>query len=270
MNTKIKGILVTMLLIAIAVLPITETMKGDRITVWENLKYTTSQADDGKVEDYEITFEEEQISHYLFSNNQRAEVLRWTNNIDYCECTGEKPSVLMMQYTGEDCSATNHSQDPGQVVCSGDPMFASPVDIIATDKQNPDDPKAKIWFNGSVILNEAFNISAFNAGETRLKGNTHVFIYNNPDGDLLQYVKFHTSCSQPLFYGDQFGSLKLIGFSPCENNPPEFSDENPEDGITGVSVTISELSVTIELVLILVVVVALMKVMVLRPVVFLV
>ncbi|MCK4365896.1 MAG: hypothetical protein KAW45_07585 [Thermoplasmatales archaeon] len=246
MKTKIISLLVITLLIASTVLSVAGTMNGNRITAWENLEYTTGQADDGEVEDYEITIEEERIPHYLFPNNIRAGILQRTINYDYCEC-GEKPSALMMQYTGEDCSATNHSQDPEKVSCSGDPMFASPVHIIATDKSNPDDPKAKIWFNGSVLLNETFNISAVNAGETKLKSNTHAFIYNTTDGTLLQYIKFHTSCSQPLFYGDQFGSLKLIGFSPdCHNYPPEFSGENPEDGITGVSVTISELSLTIE------------------------
>ncbi len=29
-------------------------------------------------------------------------------------------------------------------------------------------------------------------------------------GNLLQAVKFHTSCSQPLNVGDQFGALQLL------------------------------------------------------------
>ena len=48
-------------------------------------------------------------------------------------------------------------------------------------------------------------------GKTRLAANTYVFIYDM-EGNLLQTVKFHTSCSQPLFIGDQFGSLNMVGF----------------------------------------------------------
>ena len=34
------------------------------------------------------------------------------------------------------------------------------------------------------------------------------------NGDVLQSVSFHTSCSQPLKFGDQFGANMLIGFEP--------------------------------------------------------
>jgi len=136
---------------------------------------------------------------------------------DYCD-EGEKPYSLTMQYTGENCSASNHHQDPSKVDCGGDPSFESPVHIIATDKSDINDPKAKIWFDGMVSLNEEFIINATNCGETKLKANTYVFIYNVTNGALLQMIKFHTSCSQPLFEGDQFGSLKLVGFvSECDH-----------------------------------------------------
>ena len=129
----------------------------------------------------------------------------------YCE-DGVKPCALTMLYTGENCSASNHHQDPKKVKCNGDPAFTDPVHILATDKKNPDDPKAKIWFDGIVDLNAEFVINATNAGETKLKASTHVFIYNATDDTLLQTIEFHTSCSQPLFEDDQFASLKLTGF----------------------------------------------------------
>ena len=48
---------------------------------------------------------------------------------------------------------------------------------------------------------------------TKLSAETHVFVYDLAD-NLLQHAEFHTSCSQPLRDGDQFGSLKLIDFIP--------------------------------------------------------
>ena len=65
---------------------------------------------------------------------------------------------------------------------------------------------------GEVNLNETFDIDAMNEGESRLKAETVVFIFDM-DNNLLQSVGFHTSCSQPLNDGDQFGSLVLVGFA---------------------------------------------------------
>ena len=126
---------------------------------------------------------------------------------DLCPGRGKKPQVLTMVYTGDDCSATNTSQEPGKVSCSGDPGFAAMVHIISRD------PSGKqIWFEGDVALGGAFDIDATNAGATRLKGDTIVDIYDASGTTLLQSVQFHTSCSQPLVSGDQFGGVELLGF----------------------------------------------------------
>ena len=82
--------------------------------------------------------------------------------------------------------------------------------IRASDKEKPDDSKAKVWFEGLVDRsNGVFNIDATNAGEDKLKSNTWVLIFDSRGGRLLQKINFHTSCSQPLAVGDQFGSLIL-------------------------------------------------------------
>ena len=127
-------------------------------------------------------------------------------------CDG-KVKALLVEYTGEDCSATNHNQDPSKVECDGDPAFTTPVRILAQDKANPNDNRAKVWFDGQVNLNSTFWIDATNAGENKLKAETHVFIYDLND-NLLQTIEFHTSCSQPLDAGDQFGSILMVDFIP--------------------------------------------------------
>jgi hypothetical protein len=132
---------------------------------------------------------------------------------EYGWCELGKPMVLTMRYTGQSCEFTNHDQDPDQVECEGDPAGASPVMILATDRERYDHPKTKTWFYGQVEIDSTFDIDARNAGASRLRGNTYVFIFDL-DGNLLQYVKFHTSCSQPLNEGNQFGSLVLEGFIP--------------------------------------------------------
>jgi hypothetical protein len=127
---------------------------------------------------------------------------------DQCK-DGFKPQLLAMQYTGEDCTASNNDQDPKKTQCEGDPGSDPNVFIRASDKEDPDDSKANVWFEGMVDLNDTFDIDAANAGEETLKSNTWALIYNSEGGRLLQKINFHTSCSQPLAVGDQFGSLVL-------------------------------------------------------------
>jgi len=114
-----------------------------------------------------------------------------------------------MQYTGKNCAASNNDQDPKKTQCEGDPRFESEVFIRASDKENPDDSKAKVWFEGMVELDDTFDIDATNAGDDKLKSSTWALIYGSRGGRLLQKINFHTSCSQPLAIGDQFGSLVL-------------------------------------------------------------
>lgn len=133
------------------------------------------------------------------------------------ECAkGIKPQLLTMRYAGEDCGASDNSQDPKKIACSGDPESASPVYMIACDKKKIQDMwsgKAKMWFAGYVNLNETFEIDAMNEGESKLKAETVVYIFADNNLDvLLQSIRFHTSCSQPLSIGDQFGSLVLEEF----------------------------------------------------------
>ncbi|MCK4872827.1 MAG: hypothetical protein KAS72_08895 [Phycisphaerales bacterium] len=125
---------------------------------------------------------------------------------------GAKPQRLTMKYAGGDCSATSHFQHPRKVSCDGDPMDAPVVWILATDKSNPDRANAKIWFSGSVPLGGLFDIDATKASQTRLRSNTYLHIFDATGETLLQTVKFHTSCSQPLVLGDQYGAAQLIEF----------------------------------------------------------
>ena len=123
---------------------------------------------------------------------------------DCCD-SGEKIAQLTLRYTGDDCSATSHNQDADKVSCDGDPDSAPTVYIVASEKKGGD---GKVWFSGTVGLDEPFTLDAANANEDKLMANTWVDIFS-PSGQLLQRVQFHTSCSQPLSIGNQFGSLSV-------------------------------------------------------------
>ena len=133
--------------------------------------------------------------------------------VDLC-ASGSKPALLTMQYTGQSCTATSHYQDPTLVVCSGDPAMAPTVLIRASDKAVPNHAMANVWFQGTINLNETFDIDAANAGMTKLGGTTFIHVFDASGTTLLQQVQFSTSCAQPLVADDQFGALKLLGLIP--------------------------------------------------------
>jgi hypothetical protein len=111
---------------------------------------------------------------------------------DVCDGKG-KLSTLTMLYTGD--NVLDHTQASGKVNVSGDPGFASPVHITAG-----------AYFDGTVNLGATFIIDG---SALKLGSNTNVLI-KDLTGKLLQEIDFHTSCSQPLELGDQFGAIQLI------------------------------------------------------------
>ena len=142
-----------------------------------------------------VTVTDDDPSHYLGEYS----------GTDVCE-TYDKPQILTMLYTGD--NVNDNAQDPSKVVITGNPMFADPVLIIASEKENGG---GKVYFNGQVNLGETFVIDAKLAGDSELRAETYVTIYDL-NGNVLQSIKFHTSCSQPLALGDQFGAIELVAF----------------------------------------------------------
>ena len=156
-----------------------------------------------------------------------------------CECLCAlygKPRVLTMVYTGDGADATSHSQDAGKVSVVGDPQDEPLVRIVVADKADPGDSKAAVYFDGQVALGASFVIDAAAAGREDLKANTYVFVLDPASGDVLQTVMFHTSCSQPLELGDQFGSVELVSFVgetggaslPDDTVPDDYGDDADE------------------------------------------
>jgi hypothetical protein len=135
------------------------------------------------------------------------------------DCDDGKPQVLTLRYTGESCAASDHSQSAGSVLCNGNPNGASPVRIVAVDKNRINHPQARVYFDGMVPVGGTFTVDSTVGGLTRLRANLYVFILdanNNP----LQDVAFHVSCSEPLLVGDQYGSLELVGFQAQKDVEP--------------------------------------------------
>ncbi len=116
---------------------------------------------------------------------------------------------MAFKCSGDDCSATSHSQSSGSVSCEDFGPLPEDVYIVAWDRQ-----KDYEWFVGSVSVGEVFIIDALNDPNNKPKKlgpTTTIDIYASEGGDFLQTVEFHTSCSQPLLIDDQYGASRVVG-----------------------------------------------------------
>jgi hypothetical protein len=127
---------------------------------------------------------------------------------DLCP-TEAQPSGLRWRYTGLGCAGSDNSQVlGGQNFCEdfGDyPSTPSNGFLTVRITGGPDRGTYE-----NVVANlqpGATFLSPPNGG--RAGANT-VFTIRDAAGNLLHRVGFHTSCSQPLFIGDRFGSFELI------------------------------------------------------------
>jgi len=127
------------------------------------------------------------------------------------DCDAGNPIALTFEYTGGGCEASDNAQDPTKWSCS-DTSWPNPDPAsitVSTTKEG-----YSITPN-SVNLNEKFVV--------RKSGNPLVADsdFTLTSGTASEELTIHTSCSQPLVYGeDIFGSLTLVGYigEDCINN----------------------------------------------------
>jgi hypothetical protein len=114
-----------------------------------------------------------------------------------CDTLG-KPTSLTFQYTGKDCTASDNDQPSDKFECSGVPGD-DPVSI--TIVKNPN--KFSVSPESGINQGDLVTLTAYGAD---LGAEVQLYVGG-------QFLKFHTSCSQPLAAGDIFGSLKLLQFN---------------------------------------------------------
>ncbi|MFT4542488.1 MAG: hypothetical protein ACI841_001241 [Planctomycetota bacterium] len=123
------------------------------------------------------------------------------------------------------------------------------VQVVASDKEDPNDGTARVWFDGDVLLGDTFGMDSSLEGEDHFPAHSYLHV-TALDGTPLMEVEFHTSCSQPLCAGNQFGSHQVRGClgeheddsgdpyctiddvseCACGNDPPNAGCENSTGG----------------------------------------
>jgi len=116
---------------------------------------------------------------------------------------GDKPKKLTLRYDGADND--NHSQSGNEVMIT-DPVGAFPdvatIKVYGHKKKNPEHLGTFDRVKG-----EFFTVSG---PRNRIPPRLTFEIYNlGGEGDPIQTVTFHTSCSQILEAGDQFGAITV-------------------------------------------------------------
>jgi hypothetical protein len=121
----------------------------------------------------------------------------------------KRPTAISLRYTGGDCSQTSHNQDPGKVSCTDFSSLVEPVRIVMS---KTDGSNVSLDTGGAVVqFGDIVTATAANAGRSDFDSESLVQVFDG-NNVLLQEIVFHTSCSQPLAPGDQFGSVEVVGF----------------------------------------------------------
>ncbi len=125
-------------------------------------------------------------------------------------CEDGKARKLQFRYTGDPCSATDNTQSGDSCSPSPGSALAGTVEIVVSGKPNKfftASPVDEIMEVGDLVMVET-------AGKKRFLPSSMKFEIKQ-GGDVLQTVEIHTSCSQPLIVGEQFGSSILDEFVPA-------------------------------------------------------
>lgn len=177
-------------------------------TGWTNPDVTKRQLDPGEERTLEVVFTQKSkgggwvdIDSAGTATFEESCAL-WLIKPSACEIG--KPTALIFQYTGEDCVDGN-DQASDKWSCSGDPSEAEPIQVVMTKDADKFDVSPS-----SIRIGESFEIRKTDGGDFP----SEIKFDIRQDDVTLQSLKIHTSCSQPLSEGDQFGSVILEKFYP--------------------------------------------------------
>ncbi|MFT5441678.1 MAG: hypothetical protein ACI8W3_000719, partial [Myxococcota bacterium] len=166
-------------------------------------------------------------------------------------CQGQVQSICF-QYTGLGCVASSNLQNPKKVSCTGGADGDEPVSIIVVGKKKKrwswnsgwwgDKKRKKTVFasESGIMLGDTFCADAQTAGKDTLGGELNIKISGGTGGhhDIIELNNFHTSCSQPLDPGNQFGSLLVTSITTTEGTSTIPDPENDGDAcVSAIDVT---------------------------------
>lgn len=139
------------------------------------------------------------------------------NDCEPIAVCGDKPANLELLYNGPHSDGDYHMQDAAEVVIdtrTNEPL-PNAVFIKVYDHRYGN-KNAAVLFAEEVLLGETFSVlndySDWKMGFVPPR--ISIEILDTSENTLLERITFHTSCSQPLDVGNQFGGVAVWGFTP--------------------------------------------------------
>ncbi len=109
------------------------------------------------------------------------------------------PKSYLFKFISKTCEESRNSQD---IHCTDKAPIFDPSSIVITDDQFK-----HIFFEGEVRRGSIFEVIA---GHSSFKTDLVVKVIHG--GNIAQIIKFHASCNKPIFLGDSFGSIEVVGW----------------------------------------------------------
>eukprot|EP00339_Tiarina_fusa_P025569 CAMPEP_0117077738 /NCGR_PEP_ID=MMETSP0472-20121206/54796_1 /TAXON_ID=693140 ORGANISM="Tiarina fusus, Strain LIS" /NCGR_SAMPLE_ID=MMETSP0472 /ASSEMBLY_ACC=CAM_ASM_000603 /LENGTH=1142 /DNA_ID=CAMNT_0004804163 /DNA_START=45 /DNA_END=3473 /DNA_ORIENTATION=- len=133
----------------------------------------------------------------------------------------DRPFEMSFRYNGGDCSQSFNIQPRSLFTCQdfngGPPTEQNATTYIQAFELNG----GEMYFEGFVNVGNLFTLTTEEEGDT-VSANMNISMWDprgstNPaeivqGANLLQTVKYHSSCSRNLFLKDRFGSAQLVEF----------------------------------------------------------
>ncbi|MDH3651936.1 MAG: hypothetical protein OEQ53_19780, partial [Saprospiraceae bacterium] len=134
---------------------------------------------------------------------------------DCCPVGGSRLWIMDFQYVAERCDSSDNGQSQISVICT-DHFLPLPTAAYIVAKDAQGSQRGYVWFEGLVAIGDYYQVNALT--HTNLPENKRIIgpsltleVWSDippplGSGILMQTITFHTSCSQPITAGDQYGA----------------------------------------------------------------
>jgi hypothetical protein len=120
-------------------------------------------------------------------------------NLDPVQCL-DCPKSFLFKFSGGTCDQSSNSQD---IYCTDKAAISDSVQIVITDSHFK-----YIFFDGKVNRGNIFEVTPSHGSFA-----TDMVVKIIIDSDIVQIIKFHSSCSEPIFLTDVFGAIEIVGWT---------------------------------------------------------
>ena len=161
-------------------------------------------------------------------------------------CEGRVTSMVL-EYTGGGCSASSHLQNRRKTACWGGADGESPVDILVGGEfrrrwswdwhwWGEKRRKKRVFaIESDVAVGDTFVVAPESGGHPTVGKSVFVKIgRSGGHSEIIEFDKFHTSCSEPLGPGMQFGSMRVVSLTSTGGGTVTLPSDPDDECITDI------------------------------------